>query len=143
MKNLIPLLETIKSYTDLLLFAAGMGMVLLGIINWGAWNVILTVFILFILNVGLVLTIKMSKEEENKSGHIGPVGALGPLGDGKEVYVIVPRECRYCKIAYRSTMRDAEAFVAENPRMKNVVIITHKEYVDVWNERFYWGKRDS
>lgn len=83
---------------------------------------------------------KQTIEEDCKEGYAGPVGALDPLGDGKEGYVIVPRECRYCKIAYRSTMREAEVFVAENSRMKNVAIITHQEYVDAWNKRFYWGE---
>lgn len=65
-------------------------------------------------------------------------GASGSLGvSSGSAFILVPRECKYCKVAYFPTLEEAEYFVSENPRMADVEIITECEFVKAWNDRFY------
>lgn len=65
-------------------------------------------------------------------------GASGSLGvSSGSAFILVPRECKYCKVASFSTLEEAEYFVSENPRMSDVEIITECEFVKAWNDRFY------
>jgi len=65
-------------------------------------------------------------------------GASGPLGvSSGSVFILVPRECKYCKVASFPTLEMAEHFVSENPRMTDVEIITECEFVKTYNDRFY------
>lgn len=58
-------------------------------------------------------------------------GALGPLGYSSDSnFVVVPRECKYCKVRSFPTIEKAEHFVSENPRMTDVEIITECEFVN-------------
>lgn len=68
----------------------------------------------------------------------GVNGALGPLGYSSDSnFVVVPRKCKYCKVRSFPTIEKAEHFVSENPRMTDVEIITEREFVNAWNNRFY------
>lgn len=65
-------------------------------------------------------------------------GASGPLGvSSGSAFILVSRECKYCKVASFPTLEEAEYFVSENPRMTDVEIITECEFVKAWNDRFY------
>lgn len=65
-------------------------------------------------------------------------GASGSLGvSSGSAFILVPRECKYCKVASFPTLEEAEYFVSENPRMADVEIITECEFVKAWNDRFY------
>lgn len=73
-----------------------------------------------------------------KGGYMCWKGAKGPLGvSSADSYVIVPIECKYCKLEWCKTREQAEDFIEENSRIRNVVIITEREYVEAWNKRFY------
>ncbi|MCS3166767.1 hypothetical protein NXW62_18960 [Bacteroides fragilis] len=68
----------------------------------------------------------------------GVNGALGPLGaNSGSAFILVPSECKYCKVRSFPTLEQAECFVSENPRMTDVEIITECEFVKAWNDRFY------
>lgn len=68
----------------------------------------------------------------------GVNGALGPLGYSSDSnFVVVPRECKYCKVRSFPTIEKAEHFVSENSRITDVEIITEREFVNAWNNRFY------
>lgn len=68
----------------------------------------------------------------------GVNGASGSLGvSSGSAFILVPRECKYCKVASFPTLKEAECFVSENPRMTDVEIITECEFVKAWNDRFY------
>ena len=68
----------------------------------------------------------------------GVNGALGPLGTNSgSAFILVPSECKYCKVRSFPTLEQAECFVSENPRMTDVEIITECEFVKAWNDRFY------
>lgn len=65
-------------------------------------------------------------------------GASGSLGvSSGSAFILVPRECKYCKVASFPTLEEVEYFVSENPRMADVEIITECEFVKAWNDRFY------
>lgn len=65
-------------------------------------------------------------------------GALGSLGaNSGSAFILVPRECKYCKVGSFPTLEQAECFVSENPRMTDIEIITEREFVNAWNDRFY------
>lgn len=65
-------------------------------------------------------------------------GASGPLGaNSGPAFILVPSECKYCKVRSFPTLEQAECFVSENPRMTDVEIITECEFVKAWNDRFY------
>lgn len=65
-------------------------------------------------------------------------GASGSLGvSSGSAFILVPRECKYCKVDSFPTLEEAEYFVSENPRMTDVEIITECEFVKAWNDRFY------
>ncbi len=68
----------------------------------------------------------------------GVNGALGPLGaNSGSAFILVPKECKYCKVRSFPTLEQAEYFVSENPRMTDVEIITECEFVKAYNDRFY------
>ena len=68
----------------------------------------------------------------------GVNGALGPLGaNSGSAFILVPKECKYCKVRSFPTLEQAECFVSENPRMTDIEIITEREFVNAWNDRFY------
>ena len=68
----------------------------------------------------------------------GVNGALGSLGTNSvSAFILVPRECKYCKVRSFPTLEQAECFVSENPRMTDIEIITEREFVNAWNDRFY------
>lgn len=68
----------------------------------------------------------------------GVNGALGALGYSSDSnFVVVPRECKYCKVRSFPTIEKAEHFVSENPRITDVEIITEREFANAWNNRFY------
>lgn len=65
-------------------------------------------------------------------------GASGPLGvSSGSAFILVPSECKYCKIASFPTLEMAEHFVSENPRMTDVEIIIECEFVKAYNDRSY------
>lgn len=65
-------------------------------------------------------------------------GASGLLGTNSgPAFILVPSECKYCKVRSFPTLEQAECFVSENPRMTDVEIITECEFVKAWNDRFY------
>ena len=65
-------------------------------------------------------------------------GAAGPLGvTSVSVFILVPRECKYCKVRSFPTLEMAEHFVSESPRMTDIEIITECEFVKAYNDRFY------
>lgn len=63
-------------------------------------------------------------------------GALGAKGQSSGGFVVVPEECKYCKLDHFKTKERATDFLKENHRIQNIIIITEKEYVGAWNERF-------
>ena len=65
-------------------------------------------------------------------------GASAPLGTNSgPAFILVPSECKYCKVRSFPTLEMAEHFVSENPRMTDVEIITECEFVKAYNDRFY------
>lgn len=65
-------------------------------------------------------------------------GASGPLGvNSGSAFILVPSECKYCKVCSFPTLEMAEHFVSENPRMTDIEIITECEFVKAYNDRFY------
>lgn len=68
----------------------------------------------------------------------GVNGALGSLGTNSvSAFILVPQECKYCKVRSFPTLEQAECFVSENPRTTDIEIITEREFVNAWNDRFY------
>ncbi|MGZ2691138.1 hypothetical protein [Bacteroides fragilis] len=65
-------------------------------------------------------------------------GASGPLGvSSGSAFILVPSECKYCKVCSFPTLEMAEHFVSENPRITDIEIITECEFVKAYNDRFY------
>lgn len=63
-------------------------------------------------------------------------GAIGAKGLCSEGFVVVPEECKYCKLDRFKTKEQATGFLKENHHIRNIIIITEEEYVDAWNKRF-------
>lgn len=72
-------------------------------------------------------------------------GELGPLGRSNnwsvEVYYIVDANAPHCKVIPDQflTIRAAEIRISENPRWKDIKIVTESEFINAWNKRFWNG----
>ena len=66
-------------------------------------------------------------------------GACGALGWTEQQYVIVDTNAPYCKVINRefSSKELAQSIIEQNPRWRNVSIISCAEHAKAWNDRFW------